>query len=503
MSESNPSLTSRILSYFHLERYELRKFIPLSFIMFCVLFNYTILRDIKDVLINTLPGTNTELVPYIKGVFVVFSAFSFVLIYSKLSTFIDTKKLFYYITIVFAAFFASFAFIIHPMEHMLHPSRELVQSLMDEMHGIRFLIGIWGVWSYALFYIMSELYGSAVLSLLFWQFANEIVTSEQAKRYYPLFGIVSNIALIISGQVIKIFADVDFTSEDPWGVTLKQLALTVVSFCILKMLSHRWMLKNVLTDSKLCPPDAKSSKKTKHKLSMLDGFKQILNSKYIGFIAIMVFSYGMCMNIVELVWKKQLAIRFAGDKNAYASFMGSVSQNTGFFVVLFILFTKGIIEKLGWFVGAVVTPVVMLVTGFIFVMFVLFSGVDYINDILMSFGTSAVVVASYVGGLQNILTKGCKYSLFDPTKEMAYIPLDSDLKTRGKAAVDVIGARLGKAGGSYLWMGLFYLIPGGDIIVCAPYAIIILAIVIVIWVMSVKKLSKLYKSKITHAEHSK
>ena len=42
-----------------------------------------------------------------------------------------------------------------------------------------------------------------VVSLMFWGFANEITTVQQAKKYYPLFGIFANIALVFSGQFIR------------------------------------------------------------------------------------------------------------------------------------------------------------------------------------------------------------------------------------------------------------------------------------------------------------
>ena len=41
-------------------RVQLKKIVPLAIMFFCILFNYTILRDTKDVLVVTAPGGSAE-----------------------------------------------------------------------------------------------------------------------------------------------------------------------------------------------------------------------------------------------------------------------------------------------------------------------------------------------------------------------------------------------------------------------------------------------------------
>ena len=102
-------------------------------------------------------------------------------------------------------------------------------------------------------------------------------------------------------------------------------------------------------------------------------------------------------------------------------------------------------KKFGWGVAAAVTPVTLLATGCVFFSLVLKPGSAPLCGALCA---TPLMLAVLVGAAQNIASKSTKYALFDPCKEMAYIPLDAEQKTKGKAAVDVIGNPLGKSGGA-------------------------------------------------------
>ena len=236
---------------FPIHNEEFKKFLPIAFIMLCILFNYTVLRNTKDALIGTAAGAGVEAIPYLKSIFVMSSAIAFVVMYTKLSNMFSAERLFYILTAAFLLFFGAFAVVIYPNIDILHPNIQSVEALQAEYPRVKFLFSVWAVWTYSLFYVMSELWGSVMISLLFWAFCNEIVRSNEAKRFYPMFVLIGNIALIFSGTAVKTLSDIRESlpaDVDAWGVSLDYLMGMVVIIGVACMFTYRWMHKNVLTD---------------------------------------------------------------------------------------------------------------------------------------------------------------------------------------------------------------------------------------------------------------
>lgn len=53
---------------------------------------------------------------------------------------------------------------------------------------------------------------------------------------------------------------------------------------------------------------------------------------------------------------------------------------------------------------------------------------DAVAPTLKALGVTPLMAAVLVGAAQNVFSKSAKYSLFDPCKEMAYIPLDDEVR---------------------------------------------------------------------------
>ena len=152
----------------------LKKIVPLGLMFFCILFNYTILRDTKDVLVVTAKGSSAEIIPFLKTWVNLPMAIGFMLLYTKLSNVLSREALFYTVIFPFIAFFGAFAFVLYPLRDVIHPTA-LADKLLAAL-GPSFLgpVAILRIWSFCLFYVMAELWGSVVISVLFWGFANQV-----------------------------------------------------------------------------------------------------------------------------------------------------------------------------------------------------------------------------------------------------------------------------------------------------------------------------------------
>jgi len=469
---------------------ELKKFIPLAIIMFCLLFNYTILRDTKDSLIVNSAGAGA--ITFLKLYCVTPAAILFVVLYAKLTNILSRENVFYAVVAPFVIFFGLFGFVMYPNLDLIHPSQESIQALQAAYPALTGFIDLYAYWAFSLFYVLAEIWGSAMIALMFWQFANYVVRIEESKRFYGLFGVVANLALVISGPTVMFSSEhvkhIVSEGTDPWQITLYILMSCVVVMGLVTMYVYRWMHTEVLTDKFYFDPAQVVEKKKKEKPGLAESFKIIIKSPELGLIALLIMAYGVTINLIEVQWKNQLGVFCAGDKGLFNYYMGILSTVTGLFTIFFgLTIGSNVLRRLSWAKAAMITPLVILLAGTLFFMLIL--GEDYVAPLLEMFHTHAVHMAVLVGLGIVVVSKAVKYILFDSTKEMAYIPLDDELKTKGKAAVDVIGGRAGKAGGAFVQNMLLIAFATKDVVAIAPVTFGVFAVVGVAWLYAVKVLS--------------
>ena len=91
--------------------FELKKFLPMSFLMFSILFVYAAVRDLKDVFVQSYAALGgTELIAPLKGLFVLPTSLIVAVIFAAVLSKFGMQKTFYITVSFFAIFFFVFAF---------------------------------------------------------------------------------------------------------------------------------------------------------------------------------------------------------------------------------------------------------------------------------------------------------------------------------------------------------------------------------------------------------
>lgn len=462
---------------------EYAHFFYMSALMFCVLFNQSVLRILKDSIL--IAEVSAEITNFAKVYCVTPAAALFVVIYAKMANRLTFVEIFCYLMYFFLGFFIFFAWIIYPDINSWHLDKNKMQNLAELYPHLKWYIILCENWSYVLFYVLAELWPNTFYVLLFWQLANQITSTEQAKRFYIKFSLFGNSAVVIVGLIMMnlssdnslIYKYFNYTNSKVFLIQSSVFLVMIFSLLaifLVKLIHKKVILKSEINNAKL----------NKTKLDLKESFKYISSSKYLWLLLICSASFGLTMNLVEGVWKAKIKELYL-TVNSYAEFNSLYIMWTGIAIIFMTTIGNNIIKNNNWFVVAVITPVIITITGSAFFILIVFedSMISVLDGMIL---TSPLVLTVMIGAVQNIIVKGTKYSIWDTSREMLYIPLDKELQTKGKAAVDIISSKIGKSSSGLIQSILFTIFPAATAISIAPAMLVIFIIACFAWIYAVR-----------------
>lgn len=468
---------------------EHRKFVPMFLIFFLICFNYSILRSVKDAMVVTAPSSGAEALPFLKVWAILPAALLFTFIFTRLSNWLTREKVFYTLMSIFLGFFFIFTFFLYPNQATLHPHSfaDKLQELLPQ--GFSGLIAIFRNWTYTTFYIMSEMWSTMIMTVLFWGFANEVTSVRLGKRFYAMLGIGANLATTFAGLISNRISNHVFNPAIPfgvdgWGQSVFMLNGLVILAGLLSMGIFKWLHLQGLGYNSVI--DKKADSTQKFKMGIRENFKFLARSKYLVCIAVVVIMFNISLTLIEVVWKGQIKELYP-NPNDFNAYFCNILTWTGIIATIGAFISSYIIRRFSWTASALIPPVIFLVTGVGFFSFLLFKD-SALSSLAVLIGSTPLAIGVFFGSLQNILARASKYTLFDATKELSFIPLSKESRMKGKAAIDGFGSRLGKSGASVIHQGLIMIF--GSISLSAPFVGGILVLVIGGWIVATRLLGK-------------
>ncbi|MEI8365000.1 MAG: Npt1/Npt2 family nucleotide transporter [Parachlamydiaceae bacterium] len=423
----------------------LRKNLVLLAQFFLIIFVYHTLKDLKDTIVITASDAGAEVIPFIKiwGMLPASIAASY--LFAKLYNRFGREKTMYIFTTLLLSAYLIFALVLYPLRDHLY-----LNALHDQLTtylptGCKGLIAMLCFWHYTLFYLAAELWSPLILAILFWGYVNETTTLAEAKKFYPICMITGNCAGIISGQASHWLCH-DLRALFSWEQTL-QLMIGAVAVCGVLIMGMNKLL------SRENPGYSQQALKTKSKpKSFRESVLSILKSGPLMCIAILVVGFGLTSNLIEVVWKESIRTLHP-DPQAYNAYINQLTSIIGVLAVCLAFASRWIFQWLSWSKVALITPTTLFITSVIFFSALMLPS-ENLSVVATFFTVSPILLVVSLGSIHYVLAMTAKYTLFDNCKEMAFLSVEVEERTRAKSIIDSIGSRLGKSGASCLYQFL-------------------------------------------------
>lgn len=431
----------------------------LSVVSFLLSFNYFILKALKETLLVTAPEAGAEAIPFVKTWLLFPFSVIFLGIFTWLASRISLKVAVTCLISFFLTTYALFSFILYPMQNSIH-----LHGLADELQlflpdGWKGFSAVIRYWSYSLFFVVAEMWCTMIYSVVFWGYANAVIKITEAKKYYPYLTLAGTVAALIAGPFAIFLTGEKGAFFFPQEVDQWKLAFYSMTTAVL--IAGGIALFIFIKD---CPTVSREIIPKKNATPFLVSFRNILLSKYLLTLAGICLSYNLLINLTDVVWKNEV-LKIHPNPREFTAYLSHVTLMTGIVSTLITLFvSRQVLQKFGWTTTALITPILALTTGGIFFLAIYAEQLDFIP--------TALSTAAFFGSIHICISSGAKYTLFEPTKELAFIPLSNEEKLHGKAVIDGVGARLGKTASALVLQALLVVLP--TISACTPFVCLLM-----------------------------
>jgi len=317
------------------------------------------------------------------------------------------------------------------------------------------VVGRAGVWA---FYVTGDIW-TTVMVALFWAFANDLHTGEEAERLYGIVGLGGVLGGFVGSTVVA-------------GLVEQFGRATLVYSCLLPTALIAalgvWIHHREAEPTHDPLPDEEAVLTKDEENIFLEGAKLVAQSRYLLGIAAVLAIYEMVSNIVDfqlsVIVEQQIAT--GTERDTFFGIVGQAISLVSIGVQLFL--TSFVMKRYGVKVALLFLPIAILggTLGFVVLPSLLFVG--------------------FMSASDNALN----YSINQSAKESLYTPTTRDEKYKAKSFIDMFIQRAGKVVAVALNLGLTALV-----ITDVRWLSLAVGLLLVAWIAIIRFLGREYEAR--------
>lgn len=445
-------------------------FVLMFLIILLLNVSFTVLRSVRNTLSVVDLGSGSQTIP----IFELFGALpGAILMTWGLAWLINRysiKTVFLITLSIFVGYFILFAYAIYPYVIALK-ARNAIGTIPLNLIAMSF-------------HVMSELWKPALPIILFWGLVNQFTPIDDAKKLYAPLMLGNSLGSMLAGPAVSLCTSstiwkwIPFASEQ-WqhaisSMTFLITALSVITAFFYYKLWHRLALNAPVQHSE------------KEEITLKESLSTCFQSPALRLLSWIVVADYIAYSLGEVIFLDVLKKKYTQPVD-YCYYMGQLSLWSGILTVLCSLFIAPyVLQKTKWVIAALATPICLFITEGAF--FVFLRGQSFSHSWFHWSEAEWIGVVIALGSIQYCLCRSTKYTLFDASKEIAFVLMPTAQKMKGKLVVDGLCSRVGRGSASVL--SICFIQMCGGVIASALITGVVALGLAWSWIMTTFKLAK-------------